>query len=96
MHGHDRCLWQTPDKAKMIPIIRAAVERGVTFFDTAEDYGPFRNEELVGEALAPFRGRVVIATKFGHDFDPTTGNGLAARTAGPNTSTQHGGDARSA
>ena len=54
---------QTPDKEKMIPIIRAAVERGVTFFDTAENYGPFRNEELVGEALAPFRGDVVIATK---------------------------------
>src|SRR5215470_943846 len=53
------------DKQEMIPVIRAAVERGVTFFDTAEVYGPFINEELVGEALAPFRGHVVIATKFG-------------------------------
>ena len=53
------------DKQEMISLIHAAVERGVTFFDTAEAYGPFTNEELVGEALAPFRGRVVIATKFG-------------------------------
>jgi aryl-alcohol dehydrogenase-like predicted oxidoreductase len=56
----------------MIALIRAAVDRGVTFFDTAENYGPFANEELVGEALAPFRDRVVIATKFGHDIDPET------------------------
>jgi aryl-alcohol dehydrogenase-like predicted oxidoreductase len=56
------------DKAEMIALLRAAVERGVTFFDTAEVYGPFTNEELVGEALAPFRGRVVIATKFGFDL----------------------------
>jgi aryl-alcohol dehydrogenase-like predicted oxidoreductase len=61
------------DKQSMIALIRAAVERGVTFFDTAEVYGPFRNEELVGEALAPFRGQVVIATKFGWDVDPETG-----------------------
>src|SRR5579859_7558585 len=54
------------DKQKMIEVIRAAVGRGITFFDTAEVYGPFTNEELVGEALAPFRGQVVIATKFGH------------------------------
>jgi aryl-alcohol dehydrogenase-like predicted oxidoreductase len=53
------------DKHEMIALIRTAVERGITFFDTAEVYGPFTNEELVGEALAPFRGRVVIATKFG-------------------------------
>src|SRR6201989_3124261 len=53
------------DKQEMITLIRSAVERGVTFFDTAEVYGPLVNEELVGEALAPFRGRVVIATKFG-------------------------------
>src|SRR5207248_10765599 len=53
------------DKQEMIALIRAAVERGVTFFDTAEVYGPFTNKELVGEALAPFRGQVVIATKFG-------------------------------
>src|SRR5215475_241004 len=58
------------DKQEMIPVIRAAVERGVTFFDTAEVYGPFINEELVGEALAPFRGQVVIATKFGFDVSP--------------------------
>jgi aryl-alcohol dehydrogenase-like predicted oxidoreductase len=57
-----------PDKKEMISLIRAAVESGVTFFDTAEAYGPFINEELVGEALAPFRGRVVIATKFGFKF----------------------------
>ncbi len=58
------------DKREMISLIRSAVERGVTFFDTAEAYGPFANEELVGEALAPFRGRVVIATKFGFAFGP--------------------------
>src|SRR5579862_3137676 len=58
------------DKQAMISLLRAAVERGVTFFDTAEVYGPFLNEELVGEALAPFRGQVVIATKFGFDLSP--------------------------
>jgi aryl-alcohol dehydrogenase-like predicted oxidoreductase len=57
----------------MISLIRAAVERGVTFFDTAEVYGPFTNEELVGEALAPFRGKVVIATKFGWEANPADG-----------------------
>jgi aryl-alcohol dehydrogenase-like predicted oxidoreductase len=57
------------DKQEMIKLIRTAVDRGVTFFDTAEVYGPFVNEELVGEALAPFRGEVVIATKFGFAFD---------------------------
>ncbi|HCC58570.1 MAG TPA: aldo/keto reductase, partial [Solibacterales bacterium] len=69
------------DKQEMIPVIRAAVERGVTFFDTAEVYGPFINEELVGEALAPFRGQVVIATKFGFKLDPNTGKqaGLDSR-----------------
>ena len=61
------------EKPEGITLIRAAAERGVTFFDTAEAYGPFANEELVGEALAPFRGRVVIATKFGFDIDPETG-----------------------
>src|ERR1700731_3837304 len=60
------------DKRDGIALIRAAVEHGVTFFDTAEVYGPFANEELVGEALAPFRDRVAIATKFGFDFDPET------------------------
>ncbi len=58
------------DKQAGVALIRAAVERGVTFFDTAEVYGPFTNEELVGEALAPFREKVVIATKFGFDIDP--------------------------
>jgi aryl-alcohol dehydrogenase-like predicted oxidoreductase len=61
------------DRQKMIALIRTAVDRGVTFFDTAESYGPFTNEELVGEALAPIRDKVVIATKFGHDLDPVTG-----------------------
>jgi len=59
------------DKAEMTALLRTAVERGVTFFDTAEVYGPFINEELVGEALAPFRGKVVIATKFGFDLSGT-------------------------
>src|SRR5437773_942263 len=59
-----------PDKQEMIQLIRSAVERGITFFDTAEAYGPFTNEELVGEALAPFRGQVVIATKFGFKLGP--------------------------
>lgn len=58
------------DRKDMIALIRAAVERGVTFFDTAESYGPFTNEDLVGEALEPFRGQVVIATKFGFEFGP--------------------------
>jgi aryl-alcohol dehydrogenase-like predicted oxidoreductase len=60
------------DKQEMIGVIRGAVERGITFFDTAEVYGPFINEELVGEALAPVREQVVIATKFGFKFDPAT------------------------
>jgi aryl-alcohol dehydrogenase-like predicted oxidoreductase len=62
-----------PDRQEMIAFLHAAVERGVTFFDTAEVYGPFTNEELVGEALAPFRGKVVIATKFGFKHDPQKG-----------------------
>jgi aryl-alcohol dehydrogenase-like predicted oxidoreductase len=61
------------DKAEMISFLHAAVERGITFFDTAEVYGPFTNEELVGEALEPFRGQVVIATKFGFKHDPEKG-----------------------
>ncbi len=61
------------DKQEMIALLRKAVERGVTFFDTAEVYGPFTNEELLGEALFPFRGRVVIATKFGFKLDPSGG-----------------------
>jgi aryl-alcohol dehydrogenase-like predicted oxidoreductase len=70
------------DKREMIALIRTAVERGVTFFDTAEVYGPFANEELVGEALAPFRKDVVLATKFGWNIDPETGqrhDGLNSR-----------------
>src|SRR5438270_8395392 len=59
------------DKQEMTTLLRAAVERGVTFFDTAEVYGPFTNEGLVGEALGPFRGQVVIATKFGFDLGGT-------------------------
>src|SRR5438094_3038375 len=64
------------DKQEMIALLRAAVERGVTFFDTAEVYGPFTNEELVGEGLAPFRDRVVIATKFGFKLDPKSGRSI--------------------
>ena len=67
------------DKQEMISLIRAAVERGVTFFDTAEAYGPFTNEELVGEALAPMRHQVVIATKFGFKFDAGKQSGLDSR-----------------
>jgi aryl-alcohol dehydrogenase-like predicted oxidoreductase len=62
-----------PDKQEMISFLHAAVDRGITFFDTAEVYGPFANEELVGEALEPFRGNVVIATKFGFKHDPDRG-----------------------
>jgi aryl-alcohol dehydrogenase-like predicted oxidoreductase len=62
----------SPDKQEMIALVRSAVDHGITFFDTAEAYGPFMNEELVGEALAPIRGQVVIATKFGFDIDPET------------------------
>jgi aryl-alcohol dehydrogenase-like predicted oxidoreductase len=62
-----------PDKQEMISFLHAAVDRGITFFDTAEVYGPFTNEELVGEALAPFYGQVVIATKFGFKHDPQNG-----------------------
>src|SRR5262245_33692990 len=69
------------DRQQAISVIRSAVERGITFFDTAEVYGPFTNEELVGEALTPFRERVVIATKFGFKLDPNTGKqaGLDSR-----------------
>jgi aryl-alcohol dehydrogenase-like predicted oxidoreductase len=71
------------DKQEMISLIRSAVERGVTFFDTAEAYGPFTNEELVGEALAPFHGQVVIATKFGFKLDPTVERGLGGLDSRP-------------
>ena len=70
------------DKQEMMALLRSAVDRGVTFFDTAEVYGPFTNEELLGEALSPFRGRVVIATKFGFKLDPNGGpkwSGLDSR-----------------
>ena len=72
-----------PDRQDMITLIRSAVERGITFFDTAEIYGPFVNEELVGEAFAPVRQQVVIATKFGFDIDPETKQmrGLNSRPA---------------
>ncbi len=76
-HGYG----QPTEKQQGIALIRAAVERGVTFFDTAEVYGPFTNEELLGEALAPVRDQVVIATKFGFQIDPATGKqqGLNSR-----------------
>ncbi len=73
------------DKDAGIALIRGAVERGVTFFDTAEAYGPFTNEELVGEALEPFRDDVVIATKFGFDIDLKTGE----RGSGTNSRPEH-------
>ena len=74
------------DKQEMISLLRAAVERGVTFFDTAEVYGPFINEELVGEALAPFRKQVVIATKFGFDL---SGSDTRPGAAGLNSRPEH-------
>src|SRR5881397_4115580 len=74
------------DKNEMMSLIRAAVERGITFFDTAEVYGPFTNEELVGEALAPFREQVVIATKFGFDL---SGPGKKPGAAGLNSRPEH-------
>jgi aryl-alcohol dehydrogenase-like predicted oxidoreductase len=69
------------DKQDMIALLRSAVERGITFFDTAEAYGPFANEELVGEGLAPFRNQVAIATKFGFTFEPDGQRGLDSRPA---------------
>src|SRR5436190_14146084 len=69
------------DRQQGISLIRAAVERGITFFDTAEAYGPFSNEELVGEALAPVRDEVVIATKFGFKFEAGKQSGLDSRPA---------------
>src|ERR1700685_3847375 len=73
------------DKQEMIDLIRTPHQRGVTLFDTAEAYGPFTNEELVGEALAPIRDEVVIATKFGFDIDLTTGE----RRGGTNSQPEH-------
>src|SRR5437764_10408142 len=75
------------DKQEMISLLHAAVERGVTFFDTAEVYGPFANEELVGEGLAPFRKQVVIATKFGFDLT-TDARGMKGST-GLNSRLEH-------
>jgi len=83
--GLSRTYGQTVDRRAGISLIRAAVERGVTLFDTAEAYGPFTNEEIVGEALAPVRDKVVIATKFGFDIDPGTGE----RRAGVNSRPEH-------
>src|ERR1700723_3884659 len=71
------------EKEEAIKVIRAAVERGVTFFDTAEVYGPLINEELVGEALAPFRDQVVIATKFGWEANPADGGKWSALNSHP-------------
>jgi aryl-alcohol dehydrogenase-like predicted oxidoreductase len=71
------------DKQEMIGLIRSAVERGVTFFDTAEVYGPYTNEELVGEALAPLRDQVVIATKFGFKLEPTAERGMSGLDSRP-------------
>ena len=72
-----------PDRTAMISLLQTAVERGVTFFDTAEVYGPFNNEELVGEALAPFRGQVAIATKFGFKLKPDGGPGWVGLDSRP-------------
>lgn len=75
----------SPEKAEAIRVIRGAYERGVTFFDTAEAYGPWTNEVLVGEALAPMRDKVVVATKFGFNVNPKTG----VRGAGVNSRPEH-------
>ena len=72
-----------PDRQEMISLIRAAVDLGVTFFDTAEIYGPYANEELVGEALAPYRDQVVIGTKFGWDIDPVERKSKGRATSRP-------------
>jgi aryl-alcohol dehydrogenase-like predicted oxidoreductase len=72
-----------PEKEASIALLRAAVERGVTFFDTAEVYGPFNNEELVGEGLAPFKGQVVIATKFGIDINDDGTHGPKGTNSSP-------------
>jgi aryl-alcohol dehydrogenase-like predicted oxidoreductase len=77
------------DKKEMISLIRTAVERGITFFDTAEVYGPFANEELVGEALAPVREKVVIATKFGFDLDPKSTGARPPGSVGLNSRPEH-------
>jgi aryl-alcohol dehydrogenase-like predicted oxidoreductase len=76
------------DKQEMTSLLCAAVERGITFFDTAEVYGPFTNEELVGEALSPIRNQVVIATKFGFRLNPDGSPVGRALIAGPSTSSK--------
>src|SRR5579863_7738154 len=78
-HGYG----QPVEKQQGIELIRAAFDRGVTFFDTAEAYGPFTNEELVGEALLPIRDHVVLATKFGFDIDSVTGERRAGLNSQP-------------
>jgi aryl-alcohol dehydrogenase-like predicted oxidoreductase len=91
--GMSQSYGPSPDRPEMISLIRTAVDRGVTFFDTAEIYGPFVNEELVGEALAPYKGQVVIATKFGWDIDPverkSRGGSRAVPTSSSRLSTAH-------
>src|SRR6201996_6260552 len=78
------------DKQEMTSLLRAAVERGITFFDTAEVYGPFLNEELVGEALAPFRAQLAIATKFGFDLNPDSDpRGMKGPVPGLNSRPEH-------
>ena len=84
--GMSSSLGPPPDRREMISLLREAVELGVTLFDTAEVYGPFVNEELVGEALAPLRDRVAIATKFGFEPDLLVRGLGSAWTAGRNTS----------
>jgi aryl-alcohol dehydrogenase-like predicted oxidoreductase len=74
------------DKQEMIKLIRTAFDRGVTLFDTVESYGPFVNEELLGEALQPLRNEVAIATKFGFDIDLETGERRAGLNSRPSTS----------
>ncbi len=81
--GMSQSYGPAPDRQELISLIRTAVERGVTFFDTAEVYGPFVNEELVGEALFPLREQVVIGTKFGHNIDPNTGANLGGVNSRP-------------
>lgn len=83
--GMSHAYGPAPDKPEMISLIRSAFDRGITFFDTAESYGPFTNEELVGEALKPMRDEVVIATKFGWDIDLETGE----RRGGLNSRPEH-------
>ena len=83
LHGDELVLWAPKDTKEMTSLLHAAVERGVTFFDTAEVYGPLLNEELVGEALAPFHDHVVIATKFGWEANPDDGGKWSALNSRP-------------